>query len=154
MKKSSGNFWRASAQWVDLLHRGPGKVKNRYYKKPLLLTMITPNFIGNINIDIFFHSDICRLRNCNFENIKIIENYKKNLLCFIYHPVVWSNSNICPKIPGILYPDFSRIFRIRFFPGKKQCAVLRAVRLSAILTVLSPITMASVLLLPGRSWQI
>ena len=24
------------AQWVEILHRGPGKVTNRYYKKPLL----------------------------------------------------------------------------------------------------------------------
>ena len=68
------------AQWVDLLHTSPGKVKNSYYKKPLLLTIIIPNFIGNININIFFHNDICRLRNCNFKNIKIVEITKQKLL--------------------------------------------------------------------------
>ena len=34
--------------------------------------------MGNINLDIFVHSDICRLKNGNFKNIRIVENDKKN----------------------------------------------------------------------------
>ena len=65
-------------QWVEILHRGPSQVKNRYYKKRLFVTIMNPNFMGNINLDIFVHSDICRLKNGNFKNIRIVENDKKN----------------------------------------------------------------------------
>ena len=37
-------------------------------------------------------------------------------------------TKIWSKLPGFLHPDFSRIFRIRFFPGKKECADLREVK--------------------------
>ena len=52
--------------------------------------------------------------------LKITENF---FLWFINHTRACSNSNICPKIPGISYPDFSRIFRIRFFPEKNSYRV-------------------------------
>ena len=65
-------------QWVEILHRGPSQVKNRYYKKRLFVTIMNPNFMGNINLDIFVHSDICRLKNGYFKNIRIVENDKKN----------------------------------------------------------------------------
>ena len=66
-----------SAQWVEILHRGPSQVKNRYYKKPLFVTIMNQNLWGNINLDIFVHCDVCRLKNGNFKNIKIVENHKK-----------------------------------------------------------------------------
>ena len=68
------------AQWVEILHRGPSQVKNRYYKKPLFVTIMNQNLWGNINLDIFVHCDVCRLKNGNFKNIKIVENHKKNFL--------------------------------------------------------------------------
>ena len=65
------------AQWVEILHRGPSQVKNRYYKKRLFVTIMNPNFMGNINLAIFVHNDICRLKNGYFKNIRIVENDKK-----------------------------------------------------------------------------
>ena len=65
------------AQWVEILHRSPSQVKNRYYKKPLFVTNMNQNLWGNINLDIFVHCDVCRLKNGNFKNIKIVENHKK-----------------------------------------------------------------------------
>ena len=65
------------AQWVEILHRSPSQVKNHYYRKQLFVIIMNPKFMGNINLDIFVHCDICRLKNGNFKNIKIVENYKK-----------------------------------------------------------------------------
>ena len=37
---------------------------------------MNPKIMVNINLDIFVHSDNCRLKNGNFKNIKIVENCK------------------------------------------------------------------------------
>ena len=71
-------FNLGQAHWVEILHRGPAQVKNRYYKKRLFVTIMNPNFMGNINLDLIVHRDTCRLKNGNFKIIKIVENYKKN----------------------------------------------------------------------------
>ena len=69
------------------------------------------------------------------------------------NPFLCTFTKIWSKIPGFLYPDFFRNFRIRFFSRKKNCAGLRTVKLPAILTILIQILMPSVLLLPGGSWS-
>ena len=57
-----------------------------------------------------------------FENVEV-KHYKsvkitKKILCFsIEHYILLPNLNIWPQILEISYPDFSRIIRIRFFPG-------------------------------------
>ena len=86
--------------------------------------------------------------------IKLVKITKKLLHFYIKQYIILSNLNIWSRKLKISYPDFSRIFRIRFFPGKKAWAVLGLEKLFAILTALLPISMTSVLLLPGRSWQI
>ena len=65
------------AHWGGYEVHSPPQVKNRYYKKPLFVTIMNQNLWGNINLDIFVHCDVCRLKNGNFKNIKIVENHKK-----------------------------------------------------------------------------
>ena len=66
------------------------------------------NLWGNINLDIFVHCDVCRLKNGNFKNIKIVENHKK----------ICSDLYIIPGYVQIAisvqkFPEF----HIRIFPG-------------------------------------
>ena len=44
---------------------------------------MNPNFIGNNNLVIFVHSDICRLKNGYFKNIRFVEN-DKNFFAMIH----------------------------------------------------------------------
>ena len=68
--------------------------------------------MGNNNLDIFVHSDICRLKNGYFKNIRIIENDKK-----IFAMIHISSQGMF-KYVAISVQKF-REFHIRFFPGKK-----------------------------------
>ena len=82
--------------------------------------------------------------------VKITENF-----CFAseINPKWCILFKIWSKIPGFLYPDFSRIFRIRFFSRKKKCGRLREVKLSAILCHIPIYFIFNMNLFGGRSWQ-
>ena len=64
---------------------------------------------------------------------KLVEITKKILDFSINKYILLSNLNIWPQISEISYPDFSRIFRIRFFPGNFSWGDLELVKLFAIL---------------------
>ena len=62
-----------------------------------------------------------RAKNCDLKNVIICVNHKKKFHYTIKQSFVVSILDIWPKITKIWYPDFSRIFRIRFFPEKISC---------------------------------
>ena len=89
--------------------------KNRYYwllrSQILWEIYIWPNFCR-----IFAFS----LRNSYVKNVQFGKNFKFSWFSFIDLLYFMHINKIWSKIPGIFNPDFSRIFRIRFFSRKKR----------------------------------
>ena len=131
------NFWY---QWhfryfLEILFAGhtgdnPFISKNFFLR---LSTIIYPIEPESIYLADFFRIGVHKVKNCDVKNVKICWKSQKNPHYSINQWLIESILKIWPKIVKIWYPDFSRIFRIRFFPGIFSCRDLQGVKLFAIL---------------------
>ena len=94
-------------------------------------TFMKLNLLEITDVGVLLRIHTRSLKNTDVKNYKISENYQKNSTFFCKTENCTVKFQYLTKNNGNFYPEFFRIFRIRFFPGIFSCRDLQGVKLFA-----------------------
>ena len=84
-------------------------------------TFMKLNLLEITDVGVLLRIHTRSLKNTDVKDYKISENYQKNSTFFCKTENCTVKFQYLTKNNGNFYPEFSRIFRIRFFPGIFSC---------------------------------